>query len=291
LNHDTLQKIRKLVGPITAKQLQYVECAVDEHIGIFIPSLGQCGYAITPGHTHPGYSIMMSFEPDSPVTPKGIATKWDEYGFTVISPDIPHEEKPMESFTRYVAVMIEAATFERIWKSYSQDRCGPFFWAPFVIPQTVLIHIKEFFAEFETSYCQSNEVLQAIGTYIAHAFIRAMLKRNVSVEKISTRFEIQRAIEIMNAHYGEKISIPFLAEKVNRSETHFSRLFKQETGCSPNEYLIRIRIEKARKLLSQTRMNATEIALECGFSSTAHFSDTFKKNTGVSPVQYRKKFA
>jgi transcriptional regulator GlxA family with amidase domain len=101
-------------------------------------------------------------------------------------------------------------------------------------------------------------------------------------------FEIQRAVELMHAHFGEKLSVPDLAKNVNCSESYFSRLFKQETGTAPAEYIIKIRIDKAKKLLSSTAKNATEIALKCGFASTAHFSGTFRKLVGVSPLQYRK---
>ena len=113
---------------------------------------------------------------------------------------------------------------------------------------------------------------------------------DVSVDGVSGSYEIQNAVELMHAHYGEKISVSSLACKANRSESHFARLFKQEMGFSPAEYLMRIRVEKARKLLSHSQKNASEIALECGFASSAHFSYAFKKRVGVSPLQYRRNF-
>ncbi len=288
MEQKTLRRIRKLVGPITEHQLRYVDCAVNDNIGIFIPSTGRCGYAVLPQHTHPAYSLVVSFEPDTPVSPKGIKIGSDEYGCTAMSPGIPHEEEKTDLFIRYVAVQIEAAFFENIWKAYKSDPCGPFFWTPFVVPQTVMHHIKDFFAEFDAHQRGSAEIMKALGVCITHTFVRALLHMKVSVENISRRFEIQRAIEMMHAHFGEKLSIPQLAMKVNCSGSHFSRLFKQETGTTPTGYLIRIRIDKARKLLSSTAKNATEIAFICGFASTAHFSGTFRKLVGISPLRYRK---
>jgi len=288
LNQKELLQIRRFVGPVTASQLKYIECAVNETVGIFIPTVGQCGYAVTPRHTHPSYSIIIAFEPDSPVAPIGIKLQRNEYGFSVMSPDIPHEEEPLDVFTRFVAVMIDISTFETIWSDYTNKECGPFCWTPFTVNQSVMIHIKEFIAEYQAKTPGTGDILHALGTCIIHKLIRSMLKTDVSVDGISLRLEIQRAIEIMHAKFGEKISVPMLARKVNCSESHFSRLFKQETGFSPAEYFIKVRIDKARKLLSQTDKNATEIAFECGFSSTSHFSDTFHKIVGINPLQYRK---
>lgn len=288
MNENTLCLIRRLVGPITRQQLRYVDAAVSDQVGIFIPSVGQCGYAILPQHTHPAYSLIIAFEPDSPVSPKGITVGPDEYGCTAMSPDLPHEEEASDLFIRFVAVQIEPFFFEKIWSGYTTNPCGPFFWTPFSVPQTIMTHVKEFFAEFDAHQPGSTEVLKVLGILITHILIRAMLQVKVSIEGISQRFEIQRAIELMHAHFGEKLSVPQLAKKVHCSESHFSRLFKQETGSAPAEYLIRIRVDKAKKLLTSTSKNATEIGLICGFATTAHFSGTFRKLAGVSPMQYRK---
>lgn len=279
------------MGSITEEHLQYIESAVNDSIGIFIPSVGQCGYATTPNHVHPSYSLIISFEPDSPVAPKGLIVNKDEYGCTAMSPGIPHEEEKLDNFTRYVAVCIEKNAFEDIWKYYTKEKCGPFIWTPFAVHQSVMFLIKEFIAEFEANKPCSAEMLNALGTCIMHKMIRSMVGINVSVDGISARLEIQRAIEIMHARFGERLTVSVLARNVNCSESHFSRLFKQETGLSPLEYLIRIRIDKAKILLSRTDKNATEIALECGFASASHFSGTFHKITGINPLQYRKNIA
>lgn len=288
MDQKILQQICKLVGPITEHQLRYVECAACENIGLFIPSIGQCGYAIIPKHTHPAYSLIIALESDSPVSPKNFKPGSDQYGCTAMSPGIPHQEEHSEVFVRFVAVQIQKDFFEKIWKSYTTQPCGPFIWAPFAVSQSIMSHINEFFAEFNAHQSGSAEILRALGICITHALIRAMLHRSVSVESSSQRLEIQSAIQIMHAHFGEKLSVSQLANKVNCSDSHFSRLFKQETGISPAEYLIKIRIDKAKKFLSTTSKSATEIALECGFASTAHFSGSFRKLVGMNPLQYRK---
>jgi AraC family transcriptional regulator len=290
VNRIALHKVRRLVGPITEKQLRSVEYAVTDTVGVFIPATGQCGYAITPSHTHPAYSIIMSFEPDSPVAPRGIAVKVDEFACTVMSPGVEHQELPAAEFTRYVAIMIEAAEFERTWKIYSREVCGPFLTTAFVVPQMLLSPIKSLLAEFEANHPGAEEVLRGLGVYLTHVLVRAILDLRVSLTGAFARVEVQRAIELMHARYGESLSVSQLARAVHRSESHSSRLFKVETGLSPVEFLIRVRIEKARHLLSHTDRNVSEIALQCGFASCAHLSATFRRVVGVSPVRYRRSF-
>lgn len=204
MDQSVLQQISKLVGPITEYQLRYVECAVYDNIGLFIPSIGQCCYAVTPQHTHPAYSLIIALDPDSLVSPKGINPGPDQYGCTAMSPEIPHQEEQSDDFIRYVAVQIQKNFFEKIWKSYTSKPCGPFVWTPFVVSQSIMHSVKEFFAEFNAHQSGYTEVLNALSVFITHTLIRAMLNRSVSVEGFSQRLEIQNAVEIMHAHFGEK---------------------------------------------------------------------------------------
>ena len=66
--------------------------------------------------------------------------------------------------------------------------------------------------------------------------------------------------------------------------------FKEHTGLAPNQYLLEVRIRKARELLTNTTLTVTAIAEETGFKSSFYFSRFFKKRAGLSPRQYREKF-
>lgn len=86
---------------------------------------------------------------------------------------------------------------------------------------------------------------------------------------------------------AEKISVAQLAQLVNLSPYHFSRAFRQSTGCSPYQYLFQRRIERAKVLLKGTTLPVGDIGFQCGFPGHAHFSTSFRKATGVSPYAYR----
>lgn len=71
------------------------------------------------------------------------------------------------------------------------------------------------------------------------------------------------------------------------SKPHFSRVFKRTTGMSPVQFLLGIRIDRAKELLDFTDQSITDIAEACGFQDQNYFARTFKKITGLTPTQYR----
>lgn len=84
------------------------------------------------------------------------------------------------------------------------------------------------------------------------------------------------------------ISIPQLAEHLGMSYSNFRYLFRRYTGSAPAQYLMDIRINHAKELLSLTSQPIKNIALSLGFHTQDHFSSIFKRKIGVSPSQYRE---
>lgn len=101
---------------------------------------------------------------------------------------------------------------------------------------------------------------------------------------------ILRAQQYIHDNFQNSITVDEVAAYANLSRYHFSRVFKQETGHSPHQYLINIRLQHARELLTTERVSLDTIAQDCGFSSTSHFIYVFRKETGITPVMFRKYF-
>jgi len=99
---------------------------------------------------------------------------------------------------------------------------------------------------------------------------------------------IDRVIDYLRDNLDKPLKLEELAKVACFSEYHFHRVFRAMTGETLNDFTNRLRLEKAARLLKRTRQSATEIALECGFSSSATFSRSFKKAFHTSPTQYRK---
>jgi two-component system response regulator YesN len=99
---------------------------------------------------------------------------------------------------------------------------------------------------------------------------------------------IEKAIAYMNRNFSLDISIDTLADYLGITPNYFSHLFKKETGISFSEYLNRIRVTEAQKLLAQTDLKAYEVMERVGFRNYKYFNYVFKKQEGVSPADYRK---
>jgi AraC-like DNA-binding protein len=100
---------------------------------------------------------------------------------------------------------------------------------------------------------------------------------------------IGAAIDYLNNHYVENITVAELADKCFMSEGHLYRLFAEELGMSPIDYKNSLRIRKAETLLCDPECSVGEIAAILGFENACYFSRIFKARTGLSPMQFRKK--
>ncbi|MDF2988930.1 MAG: DNA-binding protein AraC-type [Eubacterium sp.] len=98
---------------------------------------------------------------------------------------------------------------------------------------------------------------------------------------------MQSAIQFVHNNYEREISITDIAKYVFLSPSYFTRAFKEDTGLSPMQYLLNIRIKRACELLEETDMKVGEIAHSVGFSNQQRFNDMFKKQTNMTPMQYR----
>lgn len=89
-------------------------------------------------------------------------------------------------------------------------------------------------------------------------------------------------------YYNQKICFAELAALSGYSYDYFRYVFKQNFGCSPQNYLINIRLERARRLLCTTELSCTEIAYNCGFSTSAQMTSMIKDKFGETPKEIKK---
>ena len=90
-------------------------------------------------------------------------------------------------------------------------------------------------------------------------------------------------------HYAEPIGLSDLCRELNFSLTHLSVTFKAETGLSFRDYLIKVRMEKACRLLRTTDRTVSEVSALVGYSDPAFFYKAFRKTLGLTPTEYREK--
>lgn len=98
---------------------------------------------------------------------------------------------------------------------------------------------------------------------------------------------LSKVVRKIESDITKPICIDELAEEAGLSNSHFIRAFKQSTGYAPYSYVSNCRVENAKNLLKLTAMSITEIALQCGYSSSSHFSNTFRQKMGTTPTKFR----
>lgn len=101
---------------------------------------------------------------------------------------------------------------------------------------------------------------------------------------------VAAAEALMRNNLDKSISVPEMAQAAGCSPSHLARLFRRELNMPPYQYLLRLRLELARRLLRQTDIPIVEVALDAGFCSQEHMTRLFKQNGVLTPSTYRKHF-
>lgn len=99
---------------------------------------------------------------------------------------------------------------------------------------------------------------------------------------------IQMSLNFIRKNIGSHLDIDLLSDKACMSKDHFIRVFKRETGETPNAYITKRKLEKAELTLVTTDLPVKSIADSLGYDDYSYFNRIFKKNAGVTPQQYRK---
>ncbi|NQX70857.1 response regulator [Paenibacillus alba] len=102
------------------------------------------------------------------------------------------------------------------------------------------------------------------------------------------RKEVKLAQQIIMSKLGDPITLTSVADEVGLSSYYLSRLFREESGESFNDYVTRLRMEKAVNLLQNTQLKVYEVAEQVGIPSYRYFSQLFRNWTGVAPTDYKK---
>lgn len=286
LNAGQLGLIRSLVGPVEPQQLAFVDCFTGNRGAAFIPAAGQCRYALTDRHTHPAYSFVLCTAGPLSVDGTAYPAEPEDPLLLVYSPDVPHREDPLEDFVRYTALFLDRGLFESVWSGLCGDRIPS--WNSFVLrPGVSLVEaFRIYLAECAGGAPGQQQAAAALEEWLACRLVRLLAGFGEQDLPGCGRAGIERVLELLHTRYGEQWQIEPLAAAAYLSPSQFSREFRRATGRTPHRYLKELRLEKARKQLLSGELSVTEIALRCGFSSSAHFSASFREHFGCAPSQY-----
>lgn len=161
--------------------------------------------------------------------------------------------------------------------------------------QEIAKHCYEMIAENESAQIGKYFMLKAHLMQILLLMIRDITEveertqKGCTFESYNKSYAVKKIINYLNENYENKISLDQIAHNMYLSPVYISKIFKEETGESPINYLIKIRLEKAKDiLLNSDGGSIKSIANSVGYEDVYHFSKLFKKYYGISPLYYKK---
>ncbi len=219
-------------------------------------------------HTHPHNEMVYCFEGSGEVSIRGEKSKFSAGNYYLTHRHTPHAEKDDQA-CRIIYFFFDAPP-EMICEGAYTDYSG-----------NIGSIIRRLYAESDRDLPKKEEMIRLLITQLLIEAERAAARR-------SERRDFFKILQYVKENLEHPIDFKTLAAQYHYSYDRFRHIFKDLTGCSPHQYVLHQRIEKARFLLSlNPSTSLTEIAFDCGFTSSSQFSNIFLTKTGMTPSQYQ----
>jgi AraC family transcriptional regulator len=134
----------------------------------------------------------------------------------------------------------------------------------------------------------ADQLARTLGTRLLRAHSNRIPQHAEPPRGGLTRTQLARAVEFMDANLAERLTLDGIAGAVGLSPAHFIRRFKVSTGMAPHKYLVRLRLERAKRLLRETDYSIAQIAFDCGFCHQEHMTRSFGQLAGTTPALFRR---
>lgn len=142
--------------------------------------------------------------------------------------------------------------------------------------------------EFLSSYEEPDDLLKRADLCLKR-YDECFCQDQKNAADLSLEEGIRDVCRYVEEHIDENVTRRQAAKSLFISEDYFSRVFREKTGVGYKQYVVKVRIEYAKKLLQNTDLSVTMIASKVGYDSVTNFSDIFRKYTGCSPREFRKR--
>lgn len=286
------QKWLKILGRMQRLEPGSVDAYVSDAMGIFIPRV-PLTFADTE-HVHRGYEFVIPFGPDAPYKVESKIVATEHCKIFPFNPEQPHQAVD-ETFNYNLLALFFSVDFMQslagsIYKTPEVSFCNRSY--PY---GALLQNLLQAFIE-EAMYKQEGYdfITQSIATQVGIHILRGLADKRAIPDKqkhYPQKRSIILAMEFIHENYRQNFSLDEVARAAHLSPYHFSRIFKVEVGKTPFEYLLDVKIDRAKELLRRKDTSITEVCFECGFNNASHFTTTFSRRVGVTPSAYRKELA
>jgi AraC-like DNA-binding protein len=142
--------------------------------------------------------------------------------------------------------------------------------------------------QFNTLFVE--HVARALRAHVACAY-GGMESTRPRVRGGLAPWQVRRARDILSGNLDGEKPLAHIARECGLSASHFARAFRQSLGMAPHQWLLSLRVERAKEQLLNSDASLAEIAIDCGFADQSHFTRVFTKRMRASPGQWRRQFA
>lgn len=279
-------RVQALAGNVRPNDLKYIDYYIGNNMGIFVPVGGIFNYATTM-HKLPSYLFCILSHNRNYIKIDNQLKAMRPGEMLSVSPNIPHAEVPIDMQSRYWSICIDPTYFESKLKEYGVEKViyrGSFT----KNPEHIMFYIREFIKAHETMDEGKISYLEELETVIVHQIIRSLINENSETAPEIIGSEIEHILDYIHHHYQEKILIDDLSRLVNLSSSRLMAVFKKEIDQSINQYILRLRLERAKFSLMTSKDSIQSIAESNGFKSASYFTTQFKKHYNLLPKAYKQ---
>jgi AraC-like DNA-binding protein/quercetin dioxygenase-like cupin family protein len=236
-----------------------------------------------PRHTHSMFCAGIVHHGRRVISQRGTSTAVTSGELFVMNPGETHDCVCVEN--SYTIICVSPDFMDSVNRQIAEKCSGvPYFCGTVFSDGPVAPGIRRFFRLVEqgSAALEWESCLTSLfsGLIIRHAQSPPVLRR-IDIH----RAEVRRVRELIERDHSRNISLQELADVARLSPFHFQRVFRRELGVSPHEYLIQVRIRKAREYL-ETGVSTAQVAVDTGFVDQSHFTRHFKRQVGVPPGKY-----
>lgn len=267
-----------------------VNTSLEKGLPIYLKSVGEHDYQehVIRKSGHPDYHYLHTIEGSGYLVVNNQEFIIDEATAFFLAPNVPHEYWAKTSKWSTMWLTFNGPAVEQILKSLNIKEFEIFK----LCDREYLEGILEAISNKATiyNYIVSVECSQLIYNFILHMSLNLQNKIEKNFEV--NYFKLLPVLKYIEENFDKNITLDEISDIINLSPQHLCNIFKKTFQATPYEYLIRMRIQKAKELLlKNSNMQIKQVCFEVGFKNPSYFSYMFKKLEGITPLQFKKLFA
>ena len=238
----------------------------------FFNSIDWAKNQIIEQHNHSCYEIVYYQKANGYTNVNSKILEFSTNNFCIIPPNYPHSEVHfIEGNTLFIGFTDDSLNLDK----------------PIMLTDDNNLIVKKLMNRiYQEALEQKDNYLDMISLLLKEIIIHVKRKPS-NAQQSKKAHDLSLIMAYISENYSFKITIEQLLSITHYSEGHLRRLFKQQFGTSPQNYIIDFRLKKAAEFLKNKNISCTDVALSCGFTDSAQFSKMFKNKFGLSPKKYQ----